>query len=231
MYSDGVHHGSAQYEEGTPTLGAERAWGLDATLRHQGERTRLQVGVYETRVQDFITLIPSGQPKVTIRGVFPLFLYQQQNAVLRGVDGWAEADVLEALTLGVTAALVRGTDRDADRPLADLPSDRGSLFADVRLWHRPAAPLLRSARLRVEGRRVLRQTRYPRGVDFAPPPDGYSLVDVTLRTAWRWNGTPMSLQVGAENLFNTRYREYLDRMRYFIDAPGRTFLVRLHVDV
>jgi len=56
-------------------------------------------------------------------------------------------------------------------------------------------------------------------------------LDVSLRTGWSWNGTPMSLQIGAENLLNTRYRDYLDRMRYFTDAPGRSLMLRLHVDV
>ncbi|HHP7237616.1 TonB-dependent receptor [Longibacter sp.] len=231
LYSDGVHHGSAQYEEGMPGLRGERAWGLDATVRQDGDRTRLQVGAYATRVDDFIDLVPSGQPKVTIRGVFPLFRYQQRDALLRGVDGRFEIDIADPLTVGATASVVRGTDRQTRLPLADLPADRSTLFADVRLLHRPRGTALRSIRLRVDGHGVRRQTRFPEGVDFAPPPDGYTLLDVSLRTGWSWNGTPMSLQIGAENLLNTRYRDYLDRMRYFTDAPGRSVMLRLHIDV
>lgn len=231
LYSDGVHHGSAQYEEGRADLGAERAWALDATLRHHGERTRLQLGVYETRVDDFINLVPSGQPKVTIRGVFPLFRYEQRDAILRGVDGWAEIDVAEPVTLGLTASIVRGTDRLSSEPLADMPSDRGSLFADLRVFHRPVARSLRTVRLRIDGHRVTRQTRYPENVDFAPPPAGYALLDVSLHSDWRVSGVPMSLQLATENVFDTRYRDYLDRMRYFTDASGRTVILRLHVKV
>ena len=33
----------------------------------------------------------------------------------------------------------------------------------------------------------------------------------------------------AENLFNTTYRDYLSRFRYFIDDPGRNVVLRLRV--
>ena len=33
------------------------------------------------------------------------------------------------------------------------------------------------------------------------------------------------LRLGIENLTNTRYRNYLDRQRYFADALGRNFIL------
>ena len=231
LYSNGVHHGSAQYETGNPNLRPERAWTTDWTLRHDGDRTRLHLGVYETRIADFINLTPSREPVVTIRGVFPRFVYRQQDAVLRGIDGSAEVDVASPLTLGIAASVVRGTDRELSRPLVDMPADRGSLFADIRLVDRPTAPVLRALGFRIEGMGVREQTRVPPGVELAPPPPGYALLNLRLQTEWSWNGTPLSLQAGVENAFNTRYRDYLDRMRYFTDALGRTFTLRFHISV
>lgn len=231
LYSDGVHHGSAQYETGNPNLRPERAWTTDWTLRHDGERMRLHLGVYETRIADFINLTPSRQPVVTIRGVFPRFVYQQQNAVLRGIDGSAEVDVAPPLTLGATASVVRGTDRDASLPLVDMPPDQGSVFARVDFVDQPTAPVLRTLGLRIEGRGVREQTRVPPGVELAPPPPGYALLNLRLQTEWNWNGTPFALQAGIDNTLNTRYRDYLDRMRFFTDALGRTFTLRFHISV
>lgn len=228
LYSDGVHHGTAQFEVGNARLDAERAWSLDATVRHAGPRVRLQVGAYETRVADFIHLIPTGDPVVTIRGVFPEFSYRQSNVVLRGVDGRAEVDVLEALTVGATAALVRATDRDLDRPLIDVPADRGSTFAEGRLWRRPGQRL-GEVSVRAEMHLVREQTRVPEGVDFAPPPPGYQLVDLSVKATLGGGPAPATLRLGVDNVFNTAYRDYLDRLRYFTDAPGRTLTLRMHV--
>jgi iron complex outermembrane receptor protein len=228
LYSDGVHHGTAQFEAGNPRLDAERAWSLDATVRHAGPRVRLQVGAYETRVSDFIHLIPTGDPVVTIRGVFPEFAYRQSAVSLRGIDGRAEVDVLRPLTVGATASIVRATDRDLDRPLIDMPADRGSVFAEGRLWQRSQG-WLREAGVRAEAHLVRKQTRVPEGVDFAPPPSGYQLVDLSLRATFGRGPAPATLRLGVDNVFNTAYRDYLDRLRYFTDAPGRTLTLRVHV--
>lgn len=231
LYSDGVHHGSAQYETGNPDLRPERAWATDWTLRHDGNSTRLHLGVYETRIADFINLTPSREPVVTIRGVFPRFVYQQQDAVLRGIDGSAEVDVASPLTLGATASVVRGTDQETSLPLVDMPPDQGSVFAHINLVDEPTARVLRALGVRVEGRGVREQTRVPPGVEIAPPPPGYALLNLRLETEWSWNGTPFSLQAGVDNTFDTRYRDYLDRMRFFTDALGRTFTLRFHISV
>ena len=61
-------------------------------------------------------------------------------------------------------------------------------------------------------------------LDISTPPDGYHLlnlhasIDVAL-------GNKNSLQVGfsVNNITNTRYRDYLNRLRFFADELGRSF--------
>ncbi len=72
-----------------------------------------------------------------------------------------------------------------------------------------------------------RQNRVPLDEDFAPVPAAYTLLQVA-------GGVKLPLKNGAlncgltiDNATNTRYRNYLNRFRYFADEMGRNLLLRL----
>jgi iron complex outermembrane receptor protein len=56
--------------------------------------------------------------------------------------------------------------------------------------------------------------------DLLPPPTGFLLVDAKVEQSWGKGTWQHSVTVGATNLLNTRFRNYLDRWRYFADQPG-----------
>ncbi len=226
LYSFGVHHGTAQFEVGNPDLTSERSYSLNATLRHVSERAQLQLGVFNNHIEDFIYLFPASEPKVTIRGVFPTFLYRQADVVLRGFDGSFSYQVATFFEFGLAASVVRGTNLDLDRPLINMPSDRLSLRGT---FHLPSLGNLRDSELEVEGQFVREQTRYPEGVLYAPPPDGYALFSASYSAELLLGSTPLQFTLAVENLFNTTYRNYLNRFRYFIANPGRSLILRLQV--
>ncbi len=226
LYSYGVHHGTAQFEIGDAGLTSERTLGLDLTLRHVGPRARMEVSGYVNRMDGYIHAFPTRDTLVTIRGVFPAFRHQQANAVLRGIDGQVDVDVLPKLAVGATGSLVRGTNVEEDLPLIGMPSDRLTLHSTLRLFEGRG---LRASELRPELTIVRKQTRAPEGVDYAPPPDGYALLGLRYHADLQVGDTPLQVGLSIHNLLNTRYRDYLSRWRYFIDEPGRTVVVRLRV--
>ena len=226
LYSRGVHHGTAQFEVGDPALASERMIGTDLTLRHTGSRVQVEASVYANHGQDFILLLPTRETVVTIRGVFPAFAYTQTGARLLGADGSMQVTLTPRLSTGATWSLVRGTDTTNDRPLFGMPSDRTTLFGTLAF---PTRNALRDADLRVETTLVRTQTRMPDGVDFAPAPDGYALVGVSFGAETRLGDVPLRWRLAVDNLFNTAYRDILSRYRYFVDEPGRTVVLRLHV--
>ena len=60
--------------------------------------------------------------------------------------------------------------------------------------------------------------------DFLDAPNGYFLLDLAYNFKWKnLNGS-----ISANNLLNTRYRNYLNDVRYFADEPGRNILVTLN---
>lgn len=224
LYSDGVHHGTAQYERGDATLAAERNRSIDATLRHQSRYADVEIGVYYNWFDGYISLFPNPEPTLTIRGAFPTFSYVQSDAALWGFDGVAAYQVLGFLRVGAAFSVVRGENLTANVPLFQMPADQMRLSAQVDL---PAGTQRRDTFFKTEVRLVARQDHAPAGVDYAEPPPGYALLGFTAGTGWLMGGTLVQFNLSVHNAFNTAYRDYLSRFRYFTDDPGRSVVFRL----
>ena len=228
LYNFGVHHGTAQFEIGDPNLESERSVGIDVTIRHESKASRLEFSLYNTFFEKFIYRSPTNEPRVTIRGTFPTFVYTQSDAVLKGFDMAFEHDPVDYLTLSMQTSLVRGDNPEADEPLINMPSDR--LIPGI-TFHLPAAKALEHTDISLEAIMVRKQTRVPPNVDYAEPPDGYILLNAGISTTLAFENTALSMHFEIENLFNTAYRDYLSRFRYFTDDPGRSVILRLHIPI
>lgn len=228
LYNFGVHHGTAQFEVGNSDIGGERSYNVDMTLRHVGENSRVEVSAFNNRMDGYIHLFPENEARVTIRGTFPSFRYEQTDAVLRGLDGVVEYSFLGVLELRAQGSVVRGDDRSADMPLIFMPADRLTLGAAVSL---PNLGKIHSSEIELESTFVRRQMRYPKGVDYAEPPKGYSLFNLGYRVEIASGTSVIQLGLSVQNLLNTVYRDYLSRFRYFVDAPGRNVVLRLRLPI
>lgn len=226
LFNFGVHHGTAQFETGNPDLDNEQSWNVDITMRHVGERISAELSGFRNKMDGFIYLFPETEPRITIRGTFPAFRYVQQDVIMTGLDGWVDARLAGNLHGHLSTSLVRGTEVESGVALIDMPADRvrGGLE-----WMFTDASRFSDASIHLDVVAVARQDRFPDGVDYAPPPPGYTLVNVgiagTVTTGW----TPLSFSLDVDNLFDVSYRDYLSRFRYFIDDPGRNVSLRLHI--
>jgi iron complex outermembrane receptor protein len=226
LYSNGVHHGTAQYEIGNPLLSRERSYSLDATVKHFGEHSRGEVSTYQTWFTGFISLLPEAQPTLTLRGLFPTFRYMQSDAVLRGVEAMVEQEFLRVFSAGVSLSIVRGEQRSNGDPLYQMPADR------VRSWlhvHLPDVGILEDPDVQLGVQAVAKQTRVPASGDYLAAPSGYLLVDAECGAALIVSGTRVRVNASVRNLFNVSYRDYLSRFRYFVDDPGRNVVLRLQI--
>jgi len=228
LYSNGVHHGTAQFEIGNLNLQNERSFSLDATLRHVSARHRFELSAYDNRFDHFIYLYPEPEPTLTIRGAFPTFRYLQAEARLRGLEVSAARQINRFFNLGVTAALVRGNNLDDHAPLYQMPADRLRLHADFNL---PKVSVFSEVHIEATATLVGKQKRFLPNADYADPPPGYVLSDLLFHTRIALGTLPVRLNFGVRNLFNVSYRDYLSRYRYFIDDAGRDFVLRLHIPV
>ncbi|HEX8507460.1 MAG TPA: TonB-dependent receptor [Hymenobacter sp.] len=239
--SQGVHNGI--YEEGyditrpagTPELGPETARSAAFSLSwHDHPRLNGELTVYQTGIDHYIYQTPI-EPVLDIRGLFPSYRYQQTNARFRGADLLVAYRLAAPLTLGLKAATVVEHDRQRNDYLILAPADR------LETWLRYEAPAGTGAAPRRLGglyaqlgaQGVRRQTRVPRDNeqrDYQDPPPGYWLLGAevggTLRLGPR---TPLEISLTGTNLLDARYRDYLNRYRYFLDEMGRNVTLRLRV--
>jgi iron complex outermembrane recepter protein len=228
LFSDNVHHGTAQFEIGDPSLAKEASFSVDLTLRHQSGRARAELSVYRNHVSNYIYLQPIDTLRLTIRGAFPTFRFKQTNAELLGAEAVIEYQLFAPLRVGATFSLVRGNDLLHHEPLFQMPADRLAFTAHYDLLH-DGESTFKEVYAEVTARGVARQTRIPTATDYAPPPPGYVLLNTSLVSSLDLFGATMHASLSCENLLNRDYRDYLSRYRYFASDPGRTIILRLSV--
>ncbi len=223
-FSQGVHHGTAQYEIGDSSLASERTLAIDATLRHVGARTRMEVSAYSNRIDDYIYLRPRA-PIQTVRGAYPAYQYESTDAKLRGLEASVQFDPSSSLSFYASGTLVRGVDRSTGEALFDIPADRLSLSARV---YGPRGGRILDPYLELGTTLVRHQDRVPSTTVYRLPTDGYGLVSLEIGAREvRLLGQKLEVNVTAKNLFDHRYRDYLSRYRLYVDDVGRDVIVRV----
>lgn len=219
LFSFGLHQGVSGIEEGSRTLAQERSlkllWSHDVEIR---EKLFFQALGYYQRVNDFIYLQPQSEYRLTIRGAFPVFIYEQTDADIYGADLMVKYSPVESLDFLVRYAVVRGKDRLNDLYLINMPSDNISGQATY-TWK--GGKSVRNIRLGMNGKYVFRQNNIQPDQDFALPPDAFFLLGAALGAQVKLkNESLLKLTIKGENLLNNSYRDYLNRFRYFADEPG-----------
>ena len=226
LFSQGVHHGTAQYEIGDTTLTPERSLNGDLTLRHLSARARFEMSVYQNRINGYIYLRPR-EPVSTVRGAYPAYNYAQTDARLRGAEITGQVEPVWWLSLYANANVVRGTDRTNDNALYDMPADR--LTTSARLFGRNSARVT-SPYIEIGATLVRRQDNVPPVTIYKLPTAGYGLLNLEVgASALTVGHTRFEPSLAVRNLLDVRYRDYLSRYRLFVDEPGRDIVLRLTV--
>lgn len=221
LYSNGVHHGAAAYETGDSTLQPETALHLEIGLLGKAGRWQGELSLYRNAIGQFIYLEPLPDPVLTVRGAFPAFQYRQTPAVLQGLEAAVHFEATARLSLHGQYTLVRGLNRATGQGLLQLPPDRFS--TEIQYKNQRKVGGVKGPYAALKQQFVARQTRVPAG-DYAPPPPAYWLWEAA---AGGYFSDRLKAEVRVSNLLNARYRDYLDRFRYFLDAPGRNLQLRV----
>ena len=226
LYSNGLHHGAAQFEMGDSSLGAEQGVKWTNTLAYENKKRtfRLFLNPYAQYFSNFIYLNPTLRFNQSLRGGFPIFEYRATKAWFAGADLDAQYAFFPKWTYKVKGSLVRAKNSAQHTFLPGVPSDRLSHGLEV------AADLsskIRQGYIALDHVMVARQTRYEAQSDFAAPPPGYQLLNAAMGFKWLMGKTVAALDFSVQNMTNVLYKEYLNRYRYYADDMGRNFSLRL----
>lgn len=224
LFSEGVHHGSAAYEKGNASLRSERSFGSQVTYQFQNNILNFKAESYFTHYRSFIYLQPQNPETIlTIRGAFPLFNWAQFNINMMGIESELSILLPNNWTINTTASLQRNRNVSDNNWLVFSPANRYQLFVikSFELNNKNTLFIEPSALV------VSRQNLFPKDQDFANPPPGYFLLNAQAGYSHKGKAITQYYYLSGNNLTNTAYKDYLNRMRYFIQDLGRNIQVRV----
>ena len=217
LYSDGVHHGSAQYEIGNSKLHPEKSIGGDLTTHINFEEFHGELNIFHNRISNYIYLFPRENPTVTIIGVFPTFEYRQSDVTIQGFDGSLQYELSEIISIKGNVGIVIGNISNSEELLYGMPGNRYRITPH---FHLPDLFYFKDISADININYVQKQ-KTTTSADYLPPPNSYTTIDLFFSGRVETNSSQIKIQLGVNNLLNTKYREYLNRFRYFIDNTGR----------
>ncbi|MGD1957628.1 MAG: TonB-dependent receptor [Fulvivirga sp.] len=247
LYSFGYRYGRLQYglwrydfnpdlttppdsvfDQSLRTVDSERGVKWISGIEIKKRKITAEFIFYINQINNYIFLRPYGV-STGIAGVLPVWLYEQTDAVFYGSDWDIRYKHNNMFTSEVRLSYVHAKSVDRQQPLLEIPPlninyslefKKGpwnaglSLSYTAQQWNAP--PAVDPVSIAEGDIEIDRQTVI---FDYMASPDGYLLLGSNIsykKKAW-------NVAFNVDNLFNTSYRIYTDRLRYFADAPGRNF--------
>ena len=240
FFSDGLHHSTGVIELGDLSLDKEQATKLAITIQKKWNRFSLEINPYINRIRNYMFLKPVGF-ETTIRGAFPVWEYQQTNARLSGIDIQTHWNITNQWEHLFSCAYVNGKDITENQPLIDMPplSINNKIKFSKNEWKKLV--------LELKSEIVLRQNRFPNNnfttniiennefiaveVDVSSPPPAYHLLNLYSEIKFKtFKKGITTLAFSVQNILNTKYRDYLNRQRFFADEIGRNYQIQLKIN-
>lgn len=226
LYSFGLHQGVSGIEIGNPELNSEKSLKLIlSTDWNIGKKLFIQGLGYFQRINGYIYLQPQNEVELTIRGAFPVFEYEQANAQIIGSDWLLSYEPVNQFKIITKYAILKGVNRSEDIPLIYMPSN--NISSTFTCYPRDIKGMQNNS-VSLTGEYVFRQKDYVDGQDFIPPPDGYFLLAFNAKTNIKFKQDKnLKISLEVENMLNEKYRDYMNRQRYFADDLGRNAMLKL----
>lgn len=234
LFADGLHHSAAIIEKGDLRIKKEEVYSMNLSALWKADvlgGLTFEANPYLMYSGSFINQVPTGFQDSNRGGAFSVWTFQQVKARIFGIDADAQLSFSEQLKLTSSFSALRGDDLSTDEPLVlMMPTN----WKNALEWNSK-----RKSRfyVRFENENVFRQNRFPlrninvtfiedgnvvtKEVDYSTPPPGYTVFNASAGLDIFKN---ISFNFRINNLFNTEYREYLNRLRFFMQEPGRNFV-------
>jgi iron complex outermembrane receptor protein len=239
MFSDGLHHSLATIEYGNPFLEKEKTHKIMLDVEKKEGDLTYSLSPFFTYGQNYIIIEPTGVEQ-TIRGAFPVWEYKAVNALLKGVDFDFACTFNQHIQLKHSTSWVHGTNTDTKTPLINISPV--TLTNQIQF----SLPKWKSFFVTVNSQNVLRQRRFPdtnptvsvfedgkkvdKIVDISTPPSGYHNLGIDLNWgSYALFSSKVDIALTFDNILNTRYRDYLNRLRFYSHEVGRNIMLQVKI--
>ena len=214
LLSDGPHIATQNFELGNPDFAKENSWATQASIRVDRDDFSLSFAAYMSWFDNFIFSDDSG----LIREELPLFIYQQSDARLWGLElessarlaQWNDTRLMVDLTADLTRAKINNSG-----PMPRIPPLR--LLAGIEVQDP-----------RFDARAEIEWTdKQNRITAFETATDGFTFVNLTL--AWRLlpDNKNLTLTLSANNVFDVLARRHASFTKDYVPLTGRDIRVGL----
>jgi iron complex outermembrane receptor protein len=242
LFSDGLHHGDGVFVFGDTTLNPESSLNLHWVTNYFFKNTFGEINIYQNNINNYIYYKPSGQLLTTVRGTYPVFNYTQTNAVFRGIDASFNQKIHSHITLGSKFSYLWAYDQVKTDYLIFIPANK--IEINSKYQFKDFSKILKSF-IGIQFQYVFEQKNTPhknvidastKGVifnnlantgDYLAPPAAYKLFGLTAGLEIPISNQKLDINLVVNNLFNTIYRDYLNRFRYYSDEIGRNISIKI----
>lgn len=238
LFSDGLHHSAARIELGDLRFDSEVSNRFSLTYGLKSSKVHFVFDAFYNTIKDYMYLRPVGVLQSN-RGAFPVWQYEQTNATLFGADVSLQYDISKSFSYLNKTAFIKGYDNNANLPLIDIPAFNtlNNITYTNSAWYNFSASL--------KSEWIFEQNEFPDEfnfesvnpttgesvlLDFSPPP-AYNLFHFYSEATFALTEkTNLNIGFSINNLLNTSYRNYLNRLRFFADDLGRNIALQIQLN-
>jgi len=210
LFANGPHIATQTFEMGDADLDTESAWGLEAFARGQIGAVQFGISAYRQWFDNFIFLQGTGEEEDEL----PVFTFLQQDADFFGV----EADVKFPIIDQDNFALIS----DLRASFIDAEFDDNTNVPRI-----PPTTLYAALEAQTESFDVRGEVQWFGEQDevaaFETPTDDFAFVNAFVTYRPFGNNKNVTLQVSAENIFDTTGRRHASFTKDFVPLAGRNF--------
>lgn len=236
LFSDGLHHATGMIELGSLSLQKEKGFKFYSPIKFSNDRFDLEINPYVNLFSNFIYAEPK-EVTSSNRGEFLVWEYKQAKARIMGIDLTSNYQINAHFNYKSKASFLDGYNRSENKYLIDMPpfnltNEVG--YTTNSLWH---------AQFIIRNEFVAQQKNVPNNnfvinivqnneqvpvlVDVSTAPKAYNLTHFEAQFEPKFfNNIKTTINLSVANLFNTNYRDYLNRQRFFADEMGRNFRIQ-----
>jgi iron complex outermembrane recepter protein len=206
LYNLGPHPGNFAFEVGDPNLKAEKADGVEVSMRHANNRVRAEANYFYYHIKDFVFLAPTGEEEDGL----PVGEYLQGTTRYTGAEARFDVGLHRYFWFLSSLDYVNAKLTDSDTPLPRIPPLRGRVGFELSYKGLRLAPEVIMAK--DQDRVFTEETRTA----------GYTVFNVSASYSFATGPrTAQTISVTTFNLGDRLYRNHLSFIKEFAPEIGR----------
>jgi len=235
LYAGGVHGGVQAFQLGNPNLEEEISYQADLALRYKDEHNEASLTLYQNYIENYIFLENTGNTRTVNSMTLPEMKNEQTNATIQGLELAFLSAVSSSTEIEGALELIKGKDTKQSRPLPLMPANNLKLALHQAL---PNFAFVEKQKLSVDYRYVTSRSvggSYEPFAQYNTMPFGsadtpsYQLWGLGYTTALNVLEKKPRFSIRVTNLFDTKYRDFLDTYKGYALAMGRDISFNLRI--